>query len=70
MSRFPTLLVSATSIIVISILCSLAPPASTQEFIEPDWFVEGNQVEVSPTGLSKAIRSKAFLQTKSTARGM
>ena len=57
MSPFPTLFVSATSIII-SILCSLAPPASAQEFIEPDWFVEGNQVEGS------------FLQTTSTARGM
>lgn len=42
MSRFPTLFVSATSIII-SILCTLALPASAQEFIEPDWFVEGNQ---------------------------
>jgi hypothetical protein len=44
MSRFPTLFVSATSIII-SILCTLALPARAQEFIEPDWFVEGNQVE-------------------------
>ena len=44
MSRFPTLFVSATSIII-SILCTLALPARAQEFIEPDWFVEGNQDE-------------------------
>jgi len=43
MSSFPTSFVSTTSIIVISILCSLTSPASAQELIEPDWFVEGNQ---------------------------
>ncbi len=43
MLRFPTLFISAASIIVIAVLCSLALPASAQEFIEPDWFIEGNQ---------------------------
>jgi hypothetical protein len=45
MSSFLKSFVFAASFIVISILCLLAPPANTQEFIEPDWFVEGNQVE-------------------------
>lgn len=33
----------AASFIVISILYPLAPPATAQEFIAPDWFVEGDQ---------------------------
>jgi hypothetical protein len=43
MSLISTSFVFAASLIVISILCPLAPPATAQEFIEPDWFVEGDQ---------------------------
>ena len=43
MSSFPTFSASAASIIVLSILCWLASPTRAQEFIESDWFVEGNQ---------------------------
>ncbi|UCG52558.1 MAG: FG-GAP repeat protein [Candidatus Latescibacterota bacterium] len=43
MSRISTSFVFVTSFVVISILCPLVPPATAQEFIEPDWFVEGDQ---------------------------
>ena len=43
MSTISTSFVFAASLVIISILCPLAPPANAQEFIEPDWFVEGDQ---------------------------
>jgi hypothetical protein len=43
MSLISTSFVFVTSFVVISILCPLVPPANAQEFIEPDWFVEGDQ---------------------------
>jgi len=43
MALISTSFVFVTSFVVISILCPIAPPANAQEFIEPDWFVEGDQ---------------------------
>jgi hypothetical protein len=43
MSRISTSLRFVASFIIISICCPLASPATAQEFIEPDWLVEGDQ---------------------------